>query len=150
MHRDFPGGTVFKNPPSNAGDAGSIPGRGTKIPHASEQLSLQATATEPTLHKERSHVWQLRPNAAKKRKRNAQRTASWWQEKEGNTQRSSREGPNALNGRAQWSPTPSARAPGSLRTQQDLCGSHEAPFFIPACALSLVHPPQENTRGSER
>ena len=36
---DFPGGPVVKNPPSNAGDAGSIPGRGTKIPHATGQLS---------------------------------------------------------------------------------------------------------------
>ena len=35
----FPGGPVVKNPPSNAGDAGSIPGQGTKIPHAKEQLS---------------------------------------------------------------------------------------------------------------
>ena len=32
--RDFPAGRVVKNPPSNAGDTGSIPGRGTKIPHA--------------------------------------------------------------------------------------------------------------------
>ena len=31
---DFPGGPVVKNLPSNAGDAGSIPGLGTKIPHA--------------------------------------------------------------------------------------------------------------------
>ena len=31
---DFPGGAVVKNPPSNAGDTGSIPGRDTKIPHA--------------------------------------------------------------------------------------------------------------------
>ena len=38
-HRDFPGGPVVKKPPSNAGDAGSIPGRGTKIPHAAGQLS---------------------------------------------------------------------------------------------------------------
>ena len=29
---DFPGGPGVKNPPSNAGDTGSIPGRGTKIP----------------------------------------------------------------------------------------------------------------------
>ena len=36
--RDFPGGPVVKNPHSNAGDAGSIPGRGTKIPHAVGQL----------------------------------------------------------------------------------------------------------------
>ena len=45
---DFPGGPVIKNPPSNAGDAGSIPGRGTKIPHATGQLSLHAATTEPT------------------------------------------------------------------------------------------------------
>ena len=37
--RNFPGGPVVKNPPSNAGDVGSIPGPGTKIPHATEQLS---------------------------------------------------------------------------------------------------------------
>ena len=38
---------MVKNPPSNAGDAGSIPGRGTRIPHAAEQLSPCATSTEP-------------------------------------------------------------------------------------------------------
>ena len=32
---DFPGGPVVKNLPSSAGDVGSIPGQGTKIPHAS-------------------------------------------------------------------------------------------------------------------
>ena len=31
---DFPGGPVVKNPPGYAGDTGSIPGRGTKIPCA--------------------------------------------------------------------------------------------------------------------
>ena len=31
---DFPGGPVIENPPSNAGDAGLIPGQGTKIPRA--------------------------------------------------------------------------------------------------------------------
>ena len=31
---DFPAGWVVKNLPSNTGDAGSIPGRGTKVPHA--------------------------------------------------------------------------------------------------------------------
>ena len=31
---DFPGSKVVKNPPSNAGDSGSIPGWGNKIPHA--------------------------------------------------------------------------------------------------------------------
>ena len=37
--RDFPGGPVVKTLPSSAGDAVSIPGRGTKIPHAVGQLS---------------------------------------------------------------------------------------------------------------
>ena len=43
---NFPGGPVVKNPPSNAGDVGSIPDRGTKIPHAAGQLSPRATTTE--------------------------------------------------------------------------------------------------------
>ena len=52
---DFTGGPVVKNPPCNAGDAGSIPGRGTKVPHAVEQLSLHVTllslrALEPRCH----------------------------------------------------------------------------------------------------
>ena len=45
--RDFPGGPVVKNPPSNAVNAGSILGRGTKIPHAMGQLSPHTTTTEP-------------------------------------------------------------------------------------------------------
>ena len=40
---NFPGGSVVKNLPSNARDAGSIPGQGTNIPHASEQLSAATT-----------------------------------------------------------------------------------------------------------
>ena len=44
--RDFPGGPVIKNLPHNVGDAGSIPGQGTKILHATVQLSPCATATE--------------------------------------------------------------------------------------------------------
>ena len=35
---DFPGGPGVKSPDCHAGDAGSIPGQGTKIPHAKEQL----------------------------------------------------------------------------------------------------------------
>ena len=31
--RDFPGGPVVKNPPSDAGDGGSIPDGRTKVPH---------------------------------------------------------------------------------------------------------------------
>ena len=45
---DFPGGPVVKNPPYNAGDAGLIPGRGTKIPHAMGQLSPRTTTTDFT------------------------------------------------------------------------------------------------------
>ena len=35
MEGDFPGSSVAKTLPSNVGDAGLIPGWGTKIPHAS-------------------------------------------------------------------------------------------------------------------
>ena len=44
--RDFPGGPVAKNPPCNAAVTGSIPGQGTKISHAMEQLSLRVATTE--------------------------------------------------------------------------------------------------------
>ena len=33
---------VVKSPPCNAGDVRSVPGQGTRIPHAAEQLSLCA------------------------------------------------------------------------------------------------------------
>ena len=46
-YRDFPGGPMVKNPPCKA----SSPVRGTKIPHAMEQLSFSATTTEPEHHK---------------------------------------------------------------------------------------------------
>ena len=37
---------MVENPPSNAGDVGSIPGLGTKIPHAVGQLSPCTTTRE--------------------------------------------------------------------------------------------------------
>ena len=46
-YRDFPGGPVVKNPSCNAGEAGSIPGLGTKIQHAAGQLSPRATTRQP-------------------------------------------------------------------------------------------------------
>ena len=54
---DFPGGPVVMNLPCNAGNGGSIPGRGTKIPRAVEQLSprverLCAPTRAPTGHSE--------------------------------------------------------------------------------------------------
>ena len=48
--RDFPGGPVVKNLPCNAGNTGSIPSQGTKTSHGREQLSPQATTTEPIYH----------------------------------------------------------------------------------------------------
>ncbi|XP_066869657.1 protein FAM210B, mitochondrial isoform X2 [Kogia breviceps] len=46
VSRDFPGDPVVKNSPYSAGDAGSIPGQETKIPHAKGQLSPCTTTTE--------------------------------------------------------------------------------------------------------
>ena len=47
--RDLLGGPGVKNPPSNAGDAGFVPGQGTQIPHASGQRSPCAIARK-SLH----------------------------------------------------------------------------------------------------
>ena len=53
---------MVKNPPSKAEDVGSIPGQGARIPHAAEQLSPDATTTEPHSG---AHTQQLRPDIAK-------------------------------------------------------------------------------------
>ena len=67
--QDFPGGPVVKDPPSNAGDVGSIPSQGTKIPQATGQLSPRTTTTEP------ARVLQGKiPHAAKKIPRAATKT----------------------------------------------------------------------------
>ena len=47
---------MVKNPPSNAEDMGLIPGQGTKIPHAAEQLSPRITTTELVHLNERAPV----------------------------------------------------------------------------------------------
>ena len=79
ISQELPSGPGVKNPPFNAEDVGLIPGRGTKISHAIEQLRLHATTTEPTHHNYRvcvplpkicmmqpsSHMPPLRPDAAK-------------------------------------------------------------------------------------
>ena len=65
---EFLGGPAVKNPLSNAGDEGSTPSQGTKIPHAAAQLRfLTATREKPSGCNERPrpHVPQLRPNTAK-------------------------------------------------------------------------------------
>ena len=46
IYGDFPGGPMVNNPHCNAGDTGSISGRGTKIPHTVGQLSPCATTRE--------------------------------------------------------------------------------------------------------
>ena len=72
----FPSSPVVKNPPANAGDTGLIPGRGTKISRALEQLGPCTTTTElepmpaclnKSVHitQQRSCVLQLRSDAAK-------------------------------------------------------------------------------------
>ena len=54
---DFLGGLVVKNMPCNAGDMSSIPGQGTKIAHAQEQLSLCAATAEPVHHSRESRCF---------------------------------------------------------------------------------------------
>ena len=41
---------MVKNSPCNAGDAGLIPGQGTKMPHAREQLTPCTATKEPEHH----------------------------------------------------------------------------------------------------
>ena len=66
---DFHGDPVVKNSPCNAGDLGSIPGQGTKIPHVVDQLSPSATTREFVCSNEtcneRLNVMQIRPRVAK-------------------------------------------------------------------------------------
>ena len=58
---DFSGGPVVKNPPCNTVDMGSIPGRGTKIPLASEQLSPCRTS------RVWARLWEILHDATKSR-----------------------------------------------------------------------------------
>ena len=48
VYRDFPGGPVTKTQASNAGNAGSILGRETKIPHAVGHLRPHAAMKNPS------------------------------------------------------------------------------------------------------
>ena len=75
---------MVKNLPYNAGDADSVPGGGTKIPHASSQLSQHTATTEsmcskvgvlqekPTYHilqLEKARMLQQRSGVAKMKKK---------------------------------------------------------------------------------
>ena len=50
LEEDFADGPVPEDLPCNAGDMGSFPYLGTKIPHAVEQLRLPTTTAEPVCH----------------------------------------------------------------------------------------------------
>ena len=49
IYRDFAGGPVVTDLPSDTGGVGSIPGRATKITYAVQQPCPCASATEPML-----------------------------------------------------------------------------------------------------
>ena len=49
---------MVKNPPFSAGDAGSIPGQGAKLPHVAGQLRPRATTTELACLNQRACVLQ--------------------------------------------------------------------------------------------
>lgn len=72
--RDLPGGPMDKNLPSNAGNAGSIPSPGTRIPHALGPLSPHAQL--------RYWALQLKPDTVKNKykiffkKKKAKKTTS--------------------------------------------------------------------------
>ena len=55
---------MVKTLPSNAGDIGSISGRGTKIPHTEGRLNLRCNYRAQVPHLERSLRAAARPNAA--------------------------------------------------------------------------------------
>ena len=57
---------MVKNPPSNAGDMGSIPGWGARIPHAAGQLSPRAATIEPTCSGAHEPQLERSPRAATK------------------------------------------------------------------------------------
>ena len=55
-----PGGPMVKNLPCNAEDTGSTPGPGRfQVPHATEQLTLRATNTEPALRSPQAATTEL-------------------------------------------------------------------------------------------
>lgn len=74
--RGFPGGPLIENLPSNSGDMGSIFGRGTKIPHALEQLCPSTTTREaclPQLEKAQPTCYSEDPVRPKNKKVEKQR-----------------------------------------------------------------------------
>ena len=76
---DLPSGPVVKNPSCKAEDVDSVPGCGSKIPHATERQSPHTATTEPSSLKSlataresmhcnvRSYMPQLDPNQPPKK-----------------------------------------------------------------------------------
>ena len=70
IRRNFPDDPVVNNLPCNAGQAGLIPGHGTKIPHAVTTEPMQhnsrvlCTERKDPMMQGRSHMPQLIPDAA--------------------------------------------------------------------------------------
>ena len=58
QQKDISGGPVVKKMPCKAWDVGLIPGWGTKIPHATEQLSPYVITRESVQCNERAHMIQ--------------------------------------------------------------------------------------------
>ena len=67
---------MVKNSPCNAGDAGSIPGEGIKIPSAVWQLNLHATTREPMRPDTAKYIYILKK---KKRSPNPCRKPDIWE-----------------------------------------------------------------------
>ena len=63
---DFPGGLVTKKYTSNAGDMGSVPGGGPKIPPAARQLNPRAATTEWVCSPAQAPQLERRPHHTKK------------------------------------------------------------------------------------
>ena len=66
VNKEFPGGTVVKDPPANAGDTGLSPGLGrsrmlqSNYAHAPQLLSLHSRAREPQLLSPRATTTEAR------------------------------------------------------------------------------------------
>ena len=56
LSRNVPGDPVLRNLHDNAGDAGLIPGQGTKIPHEAQQGSQGIAAGETMCLDQRYHT----------------------------------------------------------------------------------------------
>ena len=69
LRRDYPGGPVVKTLPFNVGCAGSIPGRGVKIPHASQSKNpnIKNRSYIVTTSKKTLNMIHIKKNLKKKR-----------------------------------------------------------------------------------